>query len=161
MSNAEFDEEMLRRLYHQVTAVNAESFAHEIGEIIPTFFPKETHQNITIYGTRIHDEDLYPNDYSTMLLGALESLGYKTASYPLNVNGLGSSIRSIPVDLISRGLNLVVDFHMSRVFGIYLAQFKQIDETRPALYACPTPPPGSLWDYQGGNKLLQIRRPSV
>jgi len=154
-------EERLRRLYHQITTVGAEGFAHEIAELISVHLPKPDYPNITIYGTRVHDDDFYPNDYSTLLLGALSSQGYSTTSYPLNLNGQGNSITFIPSDLVTDRPNILVDIHISRVFGIYLMQLKARGASK-ALYACPIPTPGSLWEYQEeGNRVLQLRKLSV
>lgn len=161
MPNGEELEEQLRRLYHQITTVSAEGFAHEIGELISVHLPKSDYPNITIYGTRVYDDDLYPNDYSTLLLGALNSQGYSTTSYPLNLNSQGYSIACIPSDLVTDRPNILVDIHMSRVFGIYLALLNARGASK-ALYACPIPPPGSLWEYQEeGKRVLQLRRSSV
>jgi len=151
-------EDQLRRLYHEQIGEKAEAFAHGIEEIISTNIVSGNLQksDITVLGIKIHEDDLYPNDYATLLLAVLDAKSYTTASYKLNVNGHGDMIETIPKDIISGRLSIVVDIHQSRVFGNYLQKLKDLGASE-VLYACP---PENLWTYQEG-KLVHLRKQGV
>lgn len=147
------DEELrlLTELYHRTIADFATEFAISTTKTLTTHLPPPTEVVVIDLINKA-----FPNDYSSMLIPALQNREYVPILHHIESteNGMWTPRNFPPQSVIKNKPVIYVGVHFTPYVGFYLPYALEKGASR-AIYASPTPPPSSLWEYKEG-RLIRL-----